>query len=109
MLIHNRRRRQLTSDPRTERRHFSSMYIVGVSSAALSQHQTGKFRSGDVEIFYRLFGRAGRTPVVILHGLSYFSYDWIDLAAELAIDRQIVAMDMHGFGDSGWAKDYSVP
>jgi pimeloyl-ACP methyl ester carboxylesterase len=85
------------------------MYIVGVSSAALIQHQTGKFRSSEVEIFYRLFGSAGRTPVVILHGLSYFSYDWIDLAAELATGRQIVAMDMRGFGDSGWAKDYSVP
>ena len=48
-------------------------------------------------------------PVVIVHGLSYFSYDWIDLAAELATDHQIVAMDMRGFGDSGWSKDYSVP
>jgi pimeloyl-ACP methyl ester carboxylesterase len=85
------------------------MYIVGVSSAAVSQHQTDKFRSGEVEIFYRLFGRVGRTPAVIVHGLSYFSYDWIDLAAELATERQIAAMDMRGFGDSGWAKDYSVP
>ncbi len=46
---------------------------------------------------------------MIVHGLSYFSYDWIDLAMELATDRQIVAMDMRGFGDSGWSKDYSVP
>lgn len=80
-----------------------------MSSAAVLQHQTGKFRSGEVEIFYRLFGRAGRTPAVIVHGLSYFSYDWIDLAGELAIDRQIVVMDMRGFGDSGWSRDYSVP
>jgi esterase len=85
------------------------MYIVGVSSAAVTQHQTGRFRSGEVEIFFRLFGGTGQTPVVIAHGVSYFSYDWIDLAAELATDRQIAAMDMRGFGDSGWAKDYSVP
>jgi pimeloyl-ACP methyl ester carboxylesterase len=80
-----------------------------VSSAAVLQHQTGKFRSGEVEIFYRLFGSAARTPAVIVHGLSYFSYDWIDLAAVLATDRQIVVMDMRGFGDSGWSRDYSVP
>ena len=80
-----------------------------MSSAAAGQHRTGKLRSGEVEIFYRLFGTAGRTPAVIVHGLSYFSYDWIDLAAELASDRHIVAMDMRGFGDTGWAKDYSVP
>jgi pimeloyl-ACP methyl ester carboxylesterase len=85
------------------------MYIVWVSSPSPIQHHTGRASSGDVEIFYRLFGQPGRTPAVILHGVSYFSYDWIDLAAELATGRQIVAMDMRGFGDSGWSKDYSVP
>ncbi len=68
-----------------------------------------KFSSGDVEISYRLFGKPGETPIVIVHGLSYFSYDWIPMAAVLAADRQVAAMDMRGFGDSGWAQDYSVP
>lgn len=75
----------------------------------MTDHRTAKFFSGDVEIFYRLFGKAGETPVVIVHGLSYFSYDWIPMAAVLAADRQVAAMDMRGFGDSGWAQDYSVP
>ena len=72
-------------------------------------HRTAKFSSGDVEIFYRLFGKPGATPIVIVHGLSYFSYDWIPMAAVLAADRQVAAMDMRGFGDSGRAQDYSVP
>jgi esterase len=72
-------------------------------------HRTAKYSSGDVEIFYRLFGKPGETPIVIMHGLSYFSYDWIPMAAVLAADRQVVAMDMRGFGDSGWTQDYSVP
>jgi pimeloyl-ACP methyl ester carboxylesterase len=72
-------------------------------------HATGRAASGEIELFYRLFGKPGRTPVLILHGLSYFSYDWIEPAAALATDRQVAAMDMRGFGDSGWAKDYSVP
>ena len=75
----------------------------------MPEHRTAKFSSGDVEISYRLFGKAGETPIVIVHGLSYFSYDWIPMAAVLAADRQVVAMDMRGFGDSGWAQDYSVP
>ena len=76
----------------------------------LSQHETGTARCGTVDIFYRRFGKPGRTPLVIVHGASYFSYDWIDLAAAIATDREVVAMDMRGFGDSSWspAKDYAV-
>jgi esterase len=71
---------------------------------------TGRARSGDVELFYRHFGRSGATPVLILHGLSFFSYDWIEAAAALAADREVVAMDMRGFGDSGVSakRDYSL-
>ncbi len=75
----------------------------------MPDQRTAKFSSGDVEIFYRLFGKSGETPIVIVHGLSYFSYDWIPMAAVLASDRQVAAMDMRGFGDSGSAQDYSVP
>jgi esterase len=75
----------------------------------MPDHRIAKFSSGDVEISYRLFGKSGEPPIVIVHGLSYFSYDWIPMAAVLAADRQVAAMDMRGFGDSGWAQDYSVP
>ena len=46
-----------------------------------------------------------------MHGLSFFSYDWIGVAAELAGQREVVAMDMRGFGDSTWSpsRDYAVP
>ena len=77
--------------------------------AELALHRSGRFKSGDVEIFYRLFGDKGRLPLVLVHGLSYFSYDWIEPAVALCKDRQVAAMDMRGFGDSGWSKDYSVP
>jgi esterase len=73
-------------------------------------HRTGKARSGDVELFYRCFGHSGRSPILITHGLSFFSYDWIDVAARLADDREVVPMDMRGFGESSWspAKDYKL-
>jgi pimeloyl-ACP methyl ester carboxylesterase len=74
-------------------------------------HQTGTCPSGEVTLAYRRFGKPGRTPVLVVHGLSYFSYDWIDVAGVLAADREVVAMDMRGFGDSSRSPtaDYSVP
>ena len=74
------------------------------------QAVTGRARSGDVEIFYRKFGSTGRTPVLIVHGLSYFSYDWIEVATLLAQEREVVAIDMRGFGESGWSasRDYKL-
>jgi pimeloyl-ACP methyl ester carboxylesterase len=75
-------------------------------------HQTGKVRSGDVNIFYRKLGERGnKTPMLIVHGLSFFSYDWLEVAQALATDREVLCMDMRGFGDSEWSRerDYSVP
>lgn len=71
----------------------------------------GTCPSGDVTLHYRRFGKPGDTPLMMLHGVSFFSYDWIEIAAALATDRQVVAMDLRGFGDSTWsaAQDYSVP
>jgi pimeloyl-ACP methyl ester carboxylesterase len=43
----------------------------------VAKHRTGTVTSGDVELFYRAFGRPGATPILIVHGLSFFSYDWI--------------------------------
>ena len=74
-------------------------------------HQTGRVTSGDASIFYRRLGRSGGVPVLLVHGLSYFSYDWLPIAQKLATGREVIAMDMRGFGDSAWspAQDYAIP
>jgi len=74
-------------------------------------HHVDKCSSGGLEIAFRHFGAGNGLPVLIVHGLSYFSYDWIDVAAGLASGRPVVAMDMRGFGDSARSPtaDYSVP
>jgi pimeloyl-ACP methyl ester carboxylesterase len=74
-------------------------------------HQRATVRSGDVELFYRRLGKRGKTPLLIVHGLSYFSWDWLEAAQALGAEREVVCMDMRGFGDSGWSakKDYTVP
>jgi len=71
-----------------------------------------KVQSGDVAIHYRRLGTdRGQTPIVIVHGLSYFSYDWLGIGEALGREREVILMDMRGFGDSGWSptRDYSVP
>src|SRR5260370_8598568 len=74
-------------------------------------HSTGRARSGDVSIFYRKLGNRALTPILIVHGLSYFSWDWLEVAQGLAAEREVVAVDMRGFGHSDWSpqKDCSVP
>jgi esterase len=76
----------------------------------VDQRTTGRVQSGDVSIFYRKFGKPGGAPVLIVHGLSCFSFDWIDVAARIAQDREVVAIDMRGFGESTWsaARDYKL-
>jgi len=74
-------------------------------------HQTGRVRSGDVTIHWLRLGKAGATPLFIVHGLQYFSWDWLEVAQALGAEREVLAIDMRGFGDSTWSeqKDYSVP
>lgn len=68
-----------------------------------NSQRTGFARSGDVRIHFRAFGKPGKTPIVIVHGMSYFSYDWIEPASRIATDREVVAIDQRGFGDSDWS------
>lgn len=77
-------------------------------------HESGYVLSGDVRLHYRRFRPAGgpthRMPVLAVHGLSYFSYDWIGVAHALAQGREVVALDQRGFGDSDWSasRDYRL-
>jgi pimeloyl-ACP methyl ester carboxylesterase len=69
-----------------------------------------RVQSGDVSLFYRVFGSPGRAPLMILHGSNYYdSYDWIGVASKLATDREVVTPDRRGWGESTWSasKDYT--
>lgn len=70
----------------------------------------GCIESDGLKLSYRRMGKTGGMPVLLLHGLLYFSYDWIAIASELATDREVVALDQRGFGDSDWSpsESYSV-
>jgi esterase len=69
-----------------------------------------RVNSGDVSLYYRVFGSPGKTPLMILHGSNYYdSYDWIGVASSLATDREVVTPDRRGWGESTWSpgKNYS--
>jgi esterase len=69
-----------------------------------------RVNSGDVSLFYRVFGAPGATPLLLLHGSNYYdSFDWIGVATALAGDREVVTPDRRGWGESTWSpsKDYS--
>lgn len=70
-----------------------------------------KANSGGLSIFYERTGKAGKTPVLIVHGLSYTSKDWKGIAEALGAEREVICIDMRGFGESDWSpkQDYSVP
>ncbi|MCC6890280.1 MAG: alpha/beta hydrolase [Hyphomicrobiales bacterium] len=74
-------------------------------------HRTARTNSGDVSLFYRVFGQPGATPILILHGSNYYdSVDWIEVGSALATDREVVTPDRRGWGESTWSpsKDYSL-
>ena len=74
-----------------------------------SMQLTSTVESGDVTLFVRKFGATGKMPVLILHGANYYdSADWVAVGERLAVDRELVAFDARGFGNSSWSfsKDY---
>jgi esterase len=74
------------------------------------EQRIARVNSGDVSLFYRVFGSPGKTPLVILHGSNYYdSYDWINVATQLATDRQVVTPERRGWGESTWSpsKNYT--
>ena len=95
------------------RRTVLKASAAGLATASFPAiaHADGRVDSGDVSIFYRSFGSPGKTPLLIMHGAYYFdSLDWIHIARQVASDREVLAFDMRGFGESGWSpsKNYSV-
>ncbi|RRR69391.1 MAG: alpha/beta fold hydrolase [Candidatus Viridilinea halotolerans] len=52
-----------------------------------------------LHIHYELYGSSGR-PVVLLHGFAGAAHAWAEVAADLASDHAVYALDLVGFGQS---------
>ncbi|HEY4616404.1 MAG TPA: alpha/beta hydrolase [Citricoccus sp.] len=60
-----------------------------------------------LRLHYRVSGRRGGTPVVVLHGLMGHAREWDAAIDLLAPDHEIWALDQRGHGRSDWAEDYA--
>jgi len=55
----------------------------------------------------RAWGEEGRPAIVLVHGSAAHMGWWDPIAADLATDHRVVALDLSGHGDSGWRERYS--
>src|SRR5437867_5923266 len=49
------------------------------------------------------WGARGEPPVLLLHGGAQTAHSWDEVAADLASDHHVLALDQRGHGDSAWA------
>jgi pimeloyl-ACP methyl ester carboxylesterase len=71
----------------------------------------GTVRSTEVDqatIAYRVWGEGSEGSVVLLHGGAAHSHWWDHIAPLLAANRQVIAFDLSGHGDSDHRDSYSV-
>ena len=70
----------------------------------------GFWRSADgLRLHFRDYpGRADRTPVIVLHGLTRNARDGAALAARLAGERRVLVPEIRGRGQSDYADDTST-
>lgn len=68
----------------------------------LPNERTQVIRVGGLRLLCRHWGDASAPAVVLLHGLRGFSGTWRTLAASLATDYHLIALDQRGRGESDW-------
>lgn len=65
----------------------------------------GTVDAGAVQLHYLDWGAAGQRPLLLLHGGLQTAHSWDLIAVVLKRRFHVVAMDLRGHGDSGWAPD----
>lgn len=69
------------------------------------------YTSQRLQLHYVVWGDESRPPLVLVHGGRDHARNWDRVAAELAGDYAVYALDLRGHGDSDWAigSQYSLP
>jgi len=69
--------------------------------------QSRYFQSQGLKLHFTDWGNASAPPLLLVHGGLDHSRSWDHLAQALAADFHVVAPDLRGHGDSGWASGSS--
>src|SRR3954469_2873542 len=56
-----------------------------------------------LRIHYVDWGTSGKQPLVLLHGIARVARTFDHLAPHFTSDYHVIAIDLRGHGDSGWA------
>ena len=82
---------------------------------AETEEQTGYLELPQGRIFYRIFGKPGKMPLLVLHGGPGGTSDYLVPFKQLADERQVIIYDQFGSGRSDrlhdpryWTVDYFV-
>jgi pimeloyl-ACP methyl ester carboxylesterase len=62
-----------------------------------------------IRLHYLDWGNPRAQIMVLLHGFCSHAHYWDFFARSLRTDYHILALDMRGHGDSGWASTYTLP
>ncbi len=69
------------------------------------QPQDRTVTANGIRINYLDWGNAGKTPMVLLHGLRGHRHSWDDFSSGMCGEYQVLALDQRGRGGSEWAPD----
>jgi pimeloyl-ACP methyl ester carboxylesterase len=67
-------------------------------------YQDGWLQVDGVRLHYTEWGNAAAPPVLLLHGLNVQCHTWDPIAAVLASQFHVFALDMRGHGESDWVR-----
>ena len=97
MTVHGKAR----TEPRALRAPVSPPPAVGAAIRAVEAHATIKTSPcGDGEMVWRVFGKPGAPPLMLMHGGYGSWWHWFRNVRSLARDRRVYACDTPGLGES---------
>lgn len=76
--------------------------MTSPSSARIVRAQSHLTELNGISARYLEWGSPDAPPIILLHGLRSYAHTWDDLAADLARDHRVLALDWRGRGKSGW-------
>lgn len=69
----------------------------------MSEPRSRTVRSGGIDLNVASWGDPAAPPIMLVHGMWDHNRSWDRIAQQLSPDYHVIAPDLRGHGDSGWA------
>ena len=77
-------------------------------AAVETEAVAGTVEVDECDVAYRVWGEAGKAPMLLIHGMNAHSHWWDFIAPQLLDEYRVVAMDLTGMGDSDYRYGYDA-